>query len=200
MSPSSPSTSVSLIRRVGKQDPLAWQRFVSIYAPLVYSWCRRKRISGEDSSDIMQEVFLAVSGSIDGFQRDSGRRPFRAWLHGITSFKIIDHFRRVERGPVAIGEDVIEATMEQVPDEDSYVNDKQQTIRDHQLVLHQTIEAIRDDFPEKSWKAFYRTAVDGQTAPQIAQELGLSPDNVRQIKYRILRRLRTELDGLETDF
>jgi hypothetical protein len=40
---------------------------------------------------------------------------------------------------------------------------------------------------------FWRTVIDGQSSPQIAADLGLTPHAVRQATYRVLQRLRAEL-------
>jgi DNA-directed RNA polymerase specialized sigma24 family protein len=37
--------------------------------------------------------------------------------------------------------------------------------------------------------------IEGQTSAEIAADLGISKGAVRQAKYRILHRLRQELDG-----
>ena len=38
--------------------------------------------------------------------------------------------------------------------------------------------------------------VDGQTAANVGQELGLAANAVHQAKFRVLSRLRTEMAGL----
>ena len=49
-------------------------------------------------------------------------------------------------------------------------------------LVHRAIEIIRGDFEERTWQAFWRTAVDGQPAPQVADELDMTPRAVRQAK------------------
>jgi RNA polymerase sigma-70 factor (ECF subfamily) len=52
---------------------------------------------------------------------------------------------------------------------------------------------IRNEFEERSWQAFWRMAVGGRTANDVAAELSMSPGAVRVAKSRVLRRLREEL-------
>ena len=61
-------------------------------------------------------------------------------------------------------------------------------------LLRRALELIRVEFEEPTWQAFWRTTADGLSAIDVAAELGLSPGAVRQAKYRVLRRLRQELD------
>ena len=58
------------------------------------------------------------------------------------------------------------------------------------------IELIRAEFEERTWKAFWLTAVEGRQAAEVGAELGMTKRAVRQAKYRVVRRLREELDGL----
>ncbi len=56
---------------------------------------------------------------------------------------------------------------------------------------------MQSDFEETTWRAFWLTAVEGQTAPLAAQQIGISTAAVYMAKSRVLRRLREELDGLD---
>ena len=63
--PSDPDvTSLTLLTRVQTKQPDAWERFVELYAPLVYHWCRRCDLAPEDTADVFQEVFRAVAEHI----------------------------------------------------------------------------------------------------------------------------------------
>ena len=55
---------------------------------------------------------------------------------------------------------------------------------------------MRQDFEEPTWRAFWGTAVDGQSPDEVARELGLTVAAVYQAKSRVPRRLRAELAGL----
>ena len=58
------------------------------------------------------------------------------------------------------------------------------------------IELIREECQEQTWKAFWRTAVDGCSATEVADELGMRPGTVRVAKSRVLQRLRDRLGDL----
>src|SRR5436190_6698074 len=66
----SSATSRSLMERVRADDASAWDRLVSLYAPLVFYWCRRADLQEEDAADVLQEVFLAVATHLRGFRKD----------------------------------------------------------------------------------------------------------------------------------
>ncbi len=62
------------------------------------------------------------------------------------------------------------------------------------FVLARALELVRGEFEVTTWQAFWRTTVDGQNPADVGRELGLSAGAVRQAKYRVLRRLRQEMD------
>ena len=49
-------------------------------------------------------------------------------------------------------------------------------------------ERIKDEFTESTWRAFWRTGVDGQPVSEVAQELGLSPGAIRSRLHRQISR------------
>ena len=63
-------------------------------------------------------------------------------------------------------------------------------------VLRAAVKAVQDRSDDKTWLAFIRTAVDGQNATEVAEELGMNPDAVRQSKSRVTTRLQEEFGPL----
>ena len=188
------STSSSLLRHVIARQPEAWEKLAHLYCPLVYKWARVRRLQDADAADIVGEVFKTVLARIDDFRRDKPGDSFRGWLWKITCNKLGDHFRRVATRPGAAGGSDAYQQFQQLPDmpaEDSVnfcglVTDRE--------VLHRMLELIRPDFEGKTWQAFWRLAADGDAAADIAQDLGMTAKAVRQAKYRVLQRLRKELE------
>ena len=60
-------------------------------------------------------------------------------------------------------------------------------------LLRRVLHEIRPTVEPQTWNAFWNTAVLGRSAPDVADELGLTPAAVRQAKSRMLRRLRRQL-------
>lgn len=52
-----PDTSLSMLDGLRTQNATQWERFVKLFGPLVYEWCRRRSIPEHDAADIVQEVF-----------------------------------------------------------------------------------------------------------------------------------------------
>ena len=62
-----------------------------------------------------------------------------------------------------------------------------------QVLLRRCCDLVRAEFHNRTWQAFWRTAVEGKPAPEVADELGMSPVAVRVAKSRVLQRLREAL-------
>src|SRR3954454_19269893 len=97
------STSRSLLLQLKAGQPAAWQRLTSLYAPLVYHWCRGMRLAEQDMPDVFQQVFQAVASHIQAFRKDRPGDTFRSWLRAITRNKVRDHFRRAAHQAQAAG-------------------------------------------------------------------------------------------------
>jgi RNA polymerase sigma-70 factor (ECF subfamily) len=59
------------------------------------------------------------------------------------------------------------------------------------------MEKIKGEFQEKSWQAFWRTAVEGIGAADVSQELGMSTGAIYVAKSRVLARLKEEVEALQ---
>lgn len=189
------STSVSLLIRVRNQNADAWNHLLFLYGPLVDHWCRRWGVTGADAEDIRQEVFQAVARGLEQFRRDRPDDTFRGWLWTIARRKFLDHCRRQDRQPVsAAGGSSAQvrllqvAEAEELPETDS---------RDELKRLHhRALELVRGEFEERTWQAFWRCAVEGQTPAEVAQAMSMTPAGVRKAKSRVLRRLKEEMGDL----
>ena len=65
-----------------------------------------------------------------------------------------------------------------------------------QHLVSQALRLMRTDFEEKTWKACWETAAVGRSAIDVAAELGVSVGAVYAAKFRVLNRLRREMQGL----
>jgi RNA polymerase sigma-70 factor (ECF subfamily) len=189
------STSRSLLARLHANDPAAWERLLALYAPLVWHWCRQMHLPHQEVADVFQEVFQAVAAHIRKFHRDQPGDTFRGWLRTITRNKVQDHFRRRQREPQAAGGTEAKAWWSQVP-EAAWDEEGSTDHESYPELFHRALHLIQGDFEERTWRAFWRVVVDGQTPHDVATELAMSPGAVRVAKCRVLHRLRQELGDL----
>ena len=189
------ATSLTLLQRARGGDGDAWHRLVDLYTPLVYHWCRRWGLQAVDTDDVVQEVFLAASRSLDQFRKERAGDTFRGWLRGITRNKLLGFSRR--RGSPADGQGGTEALLQlhALPDVVNGVDPPEDT-EPVSALLRRVLEQIRGEFEPRSWQAFWQVAVDGRTPADVAADLGMSVNAIRMAKCRVLRRLREESGDL----
>lgn len=191
------STSRSLLQGARLADAAAWERLVSLYAPLVASWCRRWGVPQQDIVDVLQEVFSAVSGHLDRFRKEQPADTFRGWLATISRNKVRDYFERKAREPVATGGTEAALRIQQILDP-RVTTDENEPAADPLFddVLFAALESIRGEFHDRTWRAFWGVVVEGRAAADVAADLAMRPGTVRVSKSRVLLRLRRELGDM----
>ena len=193
-SQTSSSTSISLLRRARERDPEAWTRLAKLYTPLVYRWSRQSGLQSTDGADVVQEVFRSVAAKIEDFHMDEPNSSFRGWLWTITRNEVRLHYRKHRNRPQVAGGTEANNLLQQHPDlleQDS----EPSGFDSRKSLMHRALQLVRQDFNEQTWRAFWRLAIDGQSATEVAEDLGMNAAAVRQAKYRVLCRLREELDS-----
>src|SRR5262245_23897914 len=177
-----------------------------IYSPLVYGWVRKAGLQEDDAADVVQDVFRIVAGSIDRFRNDRPSDTFRGWLLTITRNELRGWFRRraklvdqAEGGSTALGR------MHEVPAADDTAEVDEATAisqLDHAAengaaereLVRCAAEMVRQDFEPHTWQAFWRCVVEDQSPAEVAAELRMTPNAVRQAKFRVLARLRKVIE------
>lgn len=192
------ATSLSLIDRAREHEPEAWRRLCAIYAPLVYGWARKAGVRQDDAPDVVQDVFRIVAQHLTRFRHDRPEDTFRGWLLTITRNEIRGHFRRQSKQASA-GEGGTTSLdrIHQLPDDNGAVTDDwhDEEAARHE-VLRRAAEIIRDDFEPQTWQAFWRSVVEGHETAEIAADLKMTINAIRQAKHRVLARLKETLGNL----
>jgi RNA polymerase sigma-70 factor (ECF subfamily) len=186
-------TSTSLLRRAVAREADAWERIVIIYSPLVRHWCRQAGIPDRDIPDLSQDVFAAVSKSLGRFQAERPGTTFRAWMRGIARHKLQHYYQ--DRGEPAAGGTDAQMRLQQIatPSNDLEISEAPAEVAG---VYHRAVNLVRGEFEERTWNAFWRVVIEDQSPTEVAEEMGITANAVRQAKSRVLRRLREEMGEL----
>lgn len=185
---------MSLLLRLQRDEQSAWERLVTLYTPLVIRWCRQGGLQAADCADVGQEVFQSVARRIRDFRRDRPGDTFRGWLRTITRNKVRDYYRSHQSELPAVGGDIGLEQFKHLPADEDASEAGDPTERT--LLFRQAMEIIRLEFEERSWQAFWRTAVEGQPPADVARDLAISANAVYLARSRILRRFREEFQEL----
>jgi RNA polymerase sigma-70 factor (ECF subfamily) len=183
-------TPASLLERLRQPAPQeAWVRFVELYVPLLYRWARRLGLQEADAADLVQEVLLVLHRRLPGFAYDPGQ-SFRAWLRTV----LLNKYREGQRRRVPAPLDANGPALAGLPGPEGLDVLEETEYRRH--LVGRALAIMQRDFPPVAWRACWESVVAGRPAAEVAAELGISAAAVYVAKFRVLRRLRTELEGL----
>ena len=182
------TTSASLIERLRQPAAhAAWERFVDLYTPLLYTWAGRLGLAGDDAADLVQEVLTLLVRKLPEFTYDRGR-SFRSWLKTVLLNKWREGRRGKPAGHPSAGDPA------DWPGPDPAAEAEEAEFQRHLAV--RALQLMQAEFQPTTWKACWEQVVHGRTAAEVAAELGITEAAAHVAKSRVLRRLRQELRGL----
>src|SRR5262245_19592477 len=139
------TTPPSLLERI-RDDPTreAWQHFVDLYTPLLYSWARRLGLSDHDAADLLQDIFTTLVEKLPEFHYDP-RQSFRAWLKTVLRNRWRNRARQRSLYQTALTQSGLEqvASGEDVPffEEEEY----------RQAVVRRALTLMQAEFQPATW-------------------------------------------------
>lgn len=189
--PEFPDTSHSLIARVKDLgDGAAWVEFLGIYQPVVFRMARRRGLQDADAQDVMQQVFLSISKSIEDWTPGDLQPPFRAWLTTIARNAITKALTRQPRD-AATGSTSMVELLDAQPDPQETTAEILAEARKE--LIRWVTEQIRSEFSEATWNVFWRTAIEGVSIAEVAKSTGRSAGAVYVARYRVIARLKEKV-------
>jgi RNA polymerase sigma-70 factor (ECF subfamily) len=194
------NTPASLVLRLRDcRDREAWERFVGLYAPLIYGYGRRRGLQDADAADLTQAVLHAVLGSIARYEYDPAKARFHTWFFRVVRNQFWRQFAHRFQSPAEEQGPEAEALLRGCADHGNEHEAAEWEQEYRRGRFRWAVDQVRGGFEESSWRAFWHTAVDGRPAPDVASELGLSVGAVYTAKSRVLDRIRRVIDTVQDD-
>jgi RNA polymerase sigma-70 factor (ECF subfamily) len=166
-----------LLIQAAQSDP---SRFADLYESnfnRVYAFVARRVKDREEAQDVTAEVFHQALKNLGGFQWRGV--PFAAWLLRIAANALADRWQRASRGM-------------EVPAEDGQI-ENQAGAADEQVERRAMLFQLVDRLPNDQRQVVTRRFVDQKSIREIAQELGRSEGAVKQLQFRALETLRSQV-------
>lgn len=180
------TTHATLLARLsGGRDTGAWSEFCDRYEELIRAFARRRGASVADCDDVVQDVMLALTKALPGFEYNPEKGKFRSYLKTVTLHAISRRSRQND-GAARLDTGVGSVSALGHPTDEAESTWEAEWRQYH---LRMAMRTIRAEFNAADLAAFDAYAVNGEEAPSVASRLGLSVDSVYQCKSRILKRL-----------
>ena len=171
-----PGTDERLRIEAAQRDP---SRFADLYEEnfhRVYAYVVRRVGDRHRAEDLTADVFREALAGIGKFEYRGA--PFAAWLLGIASRIVADHFKLAGR----------EAGN---PVEDPDVRSDDEIERS--AMVFQLVERL----PETQYQVIRKRFVEQKSIKEIAEELGRSEGAVKQLQLRAIENLRAQMEGVD---
>jgi RNA polymerase sigma factor (sigma-70 family) len=166
------------------RNPAAWQEFYERYAEFICRIARGCHVQPAECEDVVHEVFLALQAMEGRFQYDPSKGRFRSYLKK-TVRRTIARISRQKAVPRPLQED-------EHPDGPRSIDPAFERLWEEewrQYHVRRGLRTIASEYGRTSVAAFERYVVKGQSPEEVAAALGISTNQVYQVKSRILRRL-----------
>lgn len=151
-------------------------------AKMVRSYLYRKIPIEEDLEDVVQEVLVSIHKARKTYD---GSRPLKPWVMAIATYRLNDHLRRLYR-----------VNAKEVIDYDTIQNQLSEDVTDPHIIDEQLAKAVQS-LPERQRTIVTMMKIDGYSAKEVANKLGMSVSAVKVAAHRAYKKLKEILEAEE---
>ncbi len=169
---------ISALVEDAKNDPATFGRLYDIYVQRVYRYLYSRVGTMHDAEDLTSQTFLAALEHLPHYRE---RGQFTAWLFRIAQSKMMDHFRG-DRNEVEL-----DAAERFIGGGDTLI----QIIQDEEINCLKSL--IRNLKPEERDLIHLRYVAE-LSFGEMADLLGKREEAVKQSVYRLLARLKSQME------
>jgi RNA polymerase sigma factor, sigma-70 family len=158
-----------------QQDRACFADLYERYFYRVYAYVVRRVQRHDEAEDITSDVFHQALKNLDRFE--SRGVPFIAWLYRIAANTMKDRWHRSAKENAA--------PADEIPDKASMVD------IERRAALFQLVEAL----PFEQKRVLLLRFVEQKSIRDISQELRKTEGAVKQLQFRALKNLRSQMEG-----
>lgn len=188
-------TSHSLVNRAREDKcPEAWDELTAYYRNFIFYLLKQLNVKVDDIDDVSQEILITLMKDLHSYDRSKGK--FRSWLRALIKNKVLMYFRSKRTNKERLftqSENVIEIEQTEDAEIENIIEKEWQT-----YISTLAMERVSKSFRGNAVKAF-EMALEGKTALETADELGITTDTVYILRKRVKRNLLIEVRKLITE-
>ncbi|MEM7651233.1 MAG: RNA polymerase sigma factor [Pseudomonadota bacterium] len=157
-------------------DKAAYNALLREIAPFIRNFILRSLANPDWANDITQEVLISVHKSLNTYSPD---RSFRPWLMAIINFRRTDYLRKHYN-----------SRQNKQTTLDDYDFQSMHVTNPEHAGEYKDIEAALSDLPDAQRKVFEMIKIQGYTAKEVANEMGMSVSAVKVSAHRTMKKLK----------
>lgn len=162
------------------RNPAGFERLYRLYASKIYALCIHKLRSKEEAEEIVQEVFKSVWLRRNRIDLD---QPLESYLIRAAQYKIVDHYRSLERKQSLFSK--VSAEMNKVR------NLTEETVFFEELKTNLLLSFKK--LPKQAKEIFLLSRKDGLTNKEVALRMAISEKTVEYHMSKALKALRKDI-------
>ena len=183
MSGQPPDITRDLVASARAGDEAALRALIRGAYPLVRRWSLVHLGDVVEADDLTQDVIVQM---IQKLERFDGTSRFQTWLYAVTRNAARDRLRaRGRRARAELDPRTWEALLPDAPSDPSQVGEV--------TLLRQSLEAFLRDLPDRQREILDLVDLQGMSAAEAAELMGIEPTTVRVHLFRARRHLRTRI-------
>lgn len=156
-----------------QRDPARFGELYEEHFYRVYAYIARRVCDRVQAEDLTSDVFRDALAGIGKYEWRGV--PFAAWLLGIASRAVADHFKRLGREAGNPGDEIEQSDPSEV---------------ERHAMLFQLVERL----PEAQFRVIHMRFVEQKSIREIAQQLERSEGAVKQLQLRAIENLRAQME------
>lgn len=167
----------------------SWDGFYERYNRLLRRFVIARGVPASDVEDCLQDVWKEVATRLVDFQHPVKRPGLRAWLYTLVRSRATDIVRlKSKQGIVGVGDET--AARLNVDSREPDPADQCDQSWD-EAIVHTILEDLKAEVSELNYQVLYRRFISGQSVSEVADALGIKPEQVRYRQHRMLKKLQT---------
>ncbi len=168
----------------------SWDVFYELYNRLIRRFVVAHGVRHEDVDDCIQDVWSEVATRLVHFGRAPGRPGLRAWIYTVVRSKATNVVRQKTKSGISGMHDADTSRLEPCSREpDPAVHCERAW---NEAAVHTLLEELESEVSQLNYGVVYLRFIERKSVGEVADQLGISNEQVRYRQHRMLKKLRAK--------
>jgi len=163
---------------------------------MIFAQARKKGLKPEDADDCTQDILLSLMQTTAKYDPEKG--DFEAWLYTTARNRVRNywhkHLRLMPTQVVANdGEDTVLDAIPAATLDAATTAANRDELEQFKLDFEAAANAVKHEFSERTWQAFWMRAVQGLNTTLIKVQLDMTQGAIDVANTRVMQRIRKEM-------